>query len=33
MMTFEIHGAYLKNGKLKADDGTVLAVNGSSLVT
>ncbi|KAJ9231840.1 putative PHD finger and BAH domain protein [Paecilomyces variotii] len=27
MMTFETHGAYLKNGKLKADDGTVLAVN------
>lgn len=30
MMTFETHGAYLKNGKLKADDGTVLAVNGTS---
>lgn len=31
MMTFEAHGAYLKNGKLKADDGTVLAVNGTLL--
>lgn len=28
MMTFEHSGARLKNGKLKADDGTVLEVNG-----
>ncbi len=27
-MTFETCQGYLKNGKLKADDGTVLAVNG-----
>ena len=28
LMTFETCQGYLKNGKLKADDGTVLAVNG-----
>lgn len=28
MVTFETHGAYLKNGKLKADDGSTYAVNG-----
>jgi hypothetical protein len=28
MLTFENCQGYLKNGKLKADDGTVLAVNG-----
>ena len=28
MMSFERSGSYLKNGKLKADDGTVLSVNG-----
>jgi len=28
LMTFENCQSYLKNGKLKADDGTVLAVNG-----
>ncbi|KAL8903319.1 MAG: hypothetical protein Q9207_004007 [Kuettlingeria erythrocarpa] len=27
MLTFETHRGYLKNGKLTADDGTVLAVN------
>lgn len=31
MMTFENCGARLKNGKLKADDGTVLEVNGKIL--
>ena len=30
MMSFERSGAYLKNGKLKADDGTVLSINGKS---
>ena len=29
LMTFENCQGYLKNGKLKADDGTVLAVNGT----
>ena len=29
LMTFETCQGYLKNGKLKADDGTVLAVNGT----
>ena len=29
LMTFETCQGYLKNGKLKADDGTVLAVNGA----
>lgn len=29
LMTFESCQGYLKNGKLKADDGTVLAVNGT----
>ena len=29
LMTFETCRGYLKNGKLKADDGTVLAVNGT----
>ena len=29
LMTFENCHGYLKNGKLKADDGTVLAVNGT----
>ena len=28
LMTFETCQGYLKNGKLKADDGTILAVNG-----
>ena len=31
LMTFENCQGYLKNGKLKADDGTVLAVNGMLL--
>lgn len=31
LMTFENCQGYLKNGKLKADDGTVLAVNGMSV--
>lgn len=31
MMTFEINGPYLKNGRLKADDGTVLSVNGKPI--
>lgn len=30
LMTFETCGGYLKNGKLKADDGTTLAVTGKS---
>lgn len=30
MMSFERSGGYLKNGKLKADDGTVLSINGES---
>jgi hypothetical protein len=29
MMTFEKSKAFLKNGKLKADDGTALSVNGA----
>ena len=29
LMTFETCQGYLKNGKLKADDGTILAVNGT----
>lgn len=29
MVTFETHGTHLKDGKLKADDGTVYAANGS----
>ena len=29
LMTFETCQGYLKNGKLKADDGTLLAVNGA----
>lgn len=29
MITFETYGAYLKNGKLKADDGSTYAVNGT----
>jgi hypothetical protein len=33
MLTFENCQGYLKNGKLKADDGTVLAVNGRALST
>lgn len=32
MMTFENSGARLKNGQLKADDGTVLRLNGTSLM-
>jgi hypothetical protein len=28
MVTFEDRGAYLKNGKITADDGTTFAVNG-----
>lgn len=32
MMTFENSGARLRNGKLKADDGTTLEVNGKSHV-
>ena len=31
LMTFDHCQGYLKNGKLKADDGTTLAVNGESL--
>lgn len=31
MMSFEKSGAILKNGKLKADDGTVLSINGECL--
>ena len=31
LMTFESCQCYLKNGKLKADDGTILAVNGMFL--
>ena len=30
MMSFEKFGAFLKNGKLKADDGTTLGINGRS---
>lgn len=30
MLSFETHRGYLKNGKLTADDGTSLAVNGTS---
>ncbi len=29
LMTFEVCQGYLKNGKLKADDGTVLSLNGN----
>ena len=32
LMTFEDCQGYLKNGKLKADDGTVLAVNGTLIL-
>jgi hypothetical protein len=32
MMTFENSGARLKNGQLKADDGTVLGLNGMSML-
>ena len=32
LMTFEGCQCYLKNGKLKADDGTVLAVNGKTSI-
>jgi len=28
MLSFETCQGYLKNGKLKADDGTLLALNG-----
>lgn len=28
MVTFDVHGAYLKDGKLKADDGSVYSQNG-----
>jgi hypothetical protein len=30
MVTFDDRGAYLKNGKITADDGTTFAVNGES---
>ena len=33
MLSFDNCQGYLKNGKLKADDGTVLSVNGRQLVT
>jgi hypothetical protein len=33
MLSFEIHGGRLKNGKLTADDGTVMGVNGEHKIT
>ena len=33
LLSFETHGAIPKDGKLTADDGTVLALNGISLYT